>query len=67
MIWPWSERFELFPEFKNNSKKKYPKFAAWREEMKKVPVVKAMMFSTDTHRIFYQTYADNKPDFDYGL
>ncbi|KAJ8360142.1 hypothetical protein SKAU_G00166670 [Synaphobranchus kaupii] len=65
MIWPWFERIESLglkhcmdgaPELKN-----------WTERMLEDPSIKAIMFDSEMHKGFYKTYADGKPDYDYGL
>lgn len=44
-----------------------PELAKWRERMLEDPAVKATSYSLDTHKAFYKTYVDGKPDYDYGL
>lgn len=44
-----------------------PELAKWTERMCEDPAVKATSYSLDTHKAYYKTYADGKPDYDYGL
>lgn len=39
----------------------------WVELMLQDSAVKATIHSTDTYKVFYKTYMDGKPDYDYGL
>ncbi|XP_003964006.1 glutathione S-transferase omega-1 isoform X1 [Takifugu rubripes] len=65
MMWPWFERLEVFglKSCLDNT----PELAKWTERMREDPAVKATSYSLDTHKAFYKTYADGKPDYDYGL
>lgn len=31
------------------------------------PTVKATMFSTETYKVFYKSYMEGNPNYDYGL
>uniref|UniRef100_H3D718 Glutathione S-transferase omega n=2 Tax=Tetraodon nigroviridis TaxID=99883 RepID=H3D718_TETNG len=65
MMWPWFERMEVFGLkcCLDNA----PELTKWTERMREDPAVKATSHSPDTHRAFYKTYTDGKPDYDYGL
>jgi len=39
----------------------------WIERMFEDPVVKATMFSTEDHKVFFDSYMDGNPNFDHGL
>uniref|UniRef100_A0A8C1AG41 Glutathione S-transferase omega n=1 Tax=Cyprinus carpio carpio TaxID=630221 RepID=A0A8C1AG41_CYPCA len=58
MMWPWFERMEMMDL--NNLKK-------WTEHMLEDPPVKATVFSTDNYKVFYKSYMEGTPDYDYGL
>ncbi|XP_036402400.1 glutathione S-transferase omega-1-like [Megalops cyprinoides] len=65
MIWPWFERIEMYGlEHCMDGKAELKK---WTEFMLEDPSVKANVFSSETHKGFYRTYAEGKPDYDYGL
>ncbi|XP_051504631.1 glutathione S-transferase omega-1-like [Myxocyprinus asiaticus] len=65
MIWPWFERIEMMGL--KHCLENTPELRLWIERMLKDPSVKATMFSTDDHKVFFDTYMDGKPNFDYGL
>lgn len=44
-----------------------PELKKWTERMFEDPAVKATMHSQETYKIFYKSYSDGKPDYDYGL
>lgn len=44
-----------------------PELVKWIERMREDPAVKATSHSLDTHKAFFKTVADDKPDYDYGL
>uniref|UniRef100_A0A8C1JU78 Uncharacterized protein n=1 Tax=Cyprinus carpio TaxID=7962 RepID=A0A8C1JU78_CYPCA len=39
----------------------------WTEHMLEDPPVKATVFSTDNYKVFYKSYMEGTPDYDYGL
>ncbi|XP_036815531.1 glutathione S-transferase omega-1 isoform X1 [Oncorhynchus mykiss] len=65
MMWPWFERLEIF-ELKH-CLDGTPELKKWTEHMSEDQTVKATMFPTETYKAFYKTYADGKPNYDYGL
>ncbi|XP_029304971.1 glutathione S-transferase omega-1-like [Cottoperca gobio] len=65
MKWPWFERLEIF-ELKH-CLDGTPELKKWTERMSEDMAVKATMHSVDTHKAFYKTYAEGKPNYDYGL
>ncbi|XP_016298391.1 glutathione S-transferase omega-1-like [Sinocyclocheilus anshuiensis] len=44
-----------------------PQLKKWTEHMLEDPAVQATMFSTDTYKVFYKSYMEGTPDYDYGL
>lgn len=44
-----------------------PELTKWTERMLEDPAVKATIHSLDTYKAFYKSYADGKPQYDYGL
>lgn len=44
-----------------------PELTKWTERMLGDPAVKATLHSPDAHKVFYKSYIDGKPDYDYGL
>uniref|UniRef100_A0A0E9XAZ1 Glutathione S-transferase omega n=1 Tax=Anguilla anguilla TaxID=7936 RepID=A0A0E9XAZ1_ANGAN len=65
MIWPWFERMETFGL--KHCMDGAPDLKAWTERMLQDPTVKAIMFDTETHKAYYNSYKEGKPDYDYGL
>ncbi|XP_069000683.1 glutathione S-transferase omega-1-like [Embiotoca jacksoni] len=65
MMWPFFERLEIFElrHYLDNT----PELKKWAERMSEDPAVRATMHSVDTHKAFYKTYVDGKPNYDYGL
>uniref|UniRef100_A0A8C1QFS9 Uncharacterized protein n=1 Tax=Cyprinus carpio TaxID=7962 RepID=A0A8C1QFS9_CYPCA len=62
MMWPWFERMEMMDL--NNV---YKNLKKWTEHMLEDPPVKATVFSTDNYKVFYKSYMEGTPDYDYGL
>lgn len=44
-----------------------PELRKWIECMFEDPVVKATMFNTEDHKVFFNTYMDGNPNYDHGL
>uniref|UniRef100_A0A8C1JVD1 Glutathione transferase n=1 Tax=Cyprinus carpio TaxID=7962 RepID=A0A8C1JVD1_CYPCA len=44
-----------------------PQLKKWTEHMLEDPPVKATVFSTDNYKVFYKSYMEGTPDYDYGL
>ncbi len=44
-----------------------PELRKWIECMSEDPVVKATMFNTEDHKVFFNTYMDGNPNYDHGL
>uniref|UniRef100_A0A3Q1ERP1 Glutathione S-transferase omega n=1 Tax=Acanthochromis polyacanthus TaxID=80966 RepID=A0A3Q1ERP1_9TELE len=65
MMWPWFERLEALRL--EHCMAGTPELKKWTERMWEDPAVKACMFSTDVYRVFMESYAAGKPDYDYGL
>ncbi|XP_056291311.1 glutathione S-transferase omega-1-like isoform X1 [Pseudoliparis swirei] len=65
MMWPWFERLESFQL--EQCLDGTPDLTKWAELMLEDEAVKATMHSVDTHRAFQKTYAEGKPNYDYGL
>ncbi|XP_054455757.1 glutathione S-transferase omega-1-like [Anoplopoma fimbria] len=65
MMWPWFERLESF-ELKHCLDGK-PALKKWTELMFEDTAVKATMHSVETFNAYYKTFAEGKPNFDYGL
>uniref|UniRef100_A0A8C1JXQ6 Uncharacterized protein n=1 Tax=Cyprinus carpio TaxID=7962 RepID=A0A8C1JXQ6_CYPCA len=45
----------------------YKNLKKWTEHMLEDPPVKATVFSTDNYKVFYKSYMEGTPDYDYGL
>ncbi|XP_055026460.1 glutathione S-transferase omega-1 [Misgurnus anguillicaudatus] len=65
LIWPWFERIEMMGL--NHCLEATPELRKWIELMFENPSVKATMFSSEVHRVFFDSYMEGKPNFDYGL
>ncbi|XP_043110915.1 glutathione S-transferase omega-1-like isoform X2 [Puntigrus tetrazona] len=65
MMWPWFERLEMMDL--KHCVEDTPRLKKWTEDMLEDPTVKATMFSTDTYKVFYKSYMEGNPDYDYGL
>ncbi|KAM6916684.1 glutathione S-transferase omega-1-like [Xenentodon cancila] len=65
MMWPFFERLEVFDL--KHCLGNTPELKKWIELMLEDPAVKASTHSVDTYKAFYKSYADGKPDYDYGL
>ncbi|XP_032408918.1 glutathione S-transferase omega-1-like [Xiphophorus hellerii] len=65
MMWPFFERIEVL-ELKH-CLDHTPELKKWTERMLEDPAVKATMFNMDTHKAFYKSVAEGKPDYDLGL
>uniref|UniRef100_A0A671NSM2 Glutathione-dependent dehydroascorbate reductase n=1 Tax=Sinocyclocheilus anshuiensis TaxID=1608454 RepID=A0A671NSM2_9TELE len=64
LIWPWFERAEMMGV---NCLANTPELRKWIECMFEDPVVKATMFSTEDHKVFFNSYMDGNPNYDHGL
>ncbi|ROL49556.1 Glutathione S-transferase omega-1 [Anabarilius grahami] len=65
LIWPWFERAEMMNV--KHCLANTPELRKWIERMFEDPVVKATMFSTKDHKVFFDSYMDGKPNYDHGL
>ncbi|XP_073691128.1 glutathione S-transferase omega-2 [Garra rufa] len=65
LIWPWFERAEIMGI--KHCLAKTPELSKWIERMFEDPVVKATMFSTEVHKVFFDSYMDGTPNYDHGL
>ncbi|XP_042624251.1 glutathione S-transferase omega-1-like [Cyprinus carpio] len=65
LIWPWFERAEMMGV--KHCLANTPELRKWIECMLEDPVVKATMFSTEDHKVFFNSYMDGKPNYDHGL
>ncbi|XP_067278547.1 glutathione S-transferase omega-2 [Pseudorasbora parva] len=65
LIWPWFERAEMMGV--KHCLDNTPELRKWIERMLEDPVVKATMFSTEDHKVFFNSYMDGKPNYDHGL
>lgn len=65
MMWPWFERMEMLEL--NHFLDGTPALKKWTEHMLEDPNVKATMFSTETYKVFYKSYIEGNPNYDYGL
>uniref|UniRef100_A0A8C1ZAT5 Glutathione S-transferase omega n=1 Tax=Cyprinus carpio TaxID=7962 RepID=A0A8C1ZAT5_CYPCA len=65
MMWPWFERMEMIDL--KHCLDDTPRLNKWTEHMLEDPTVQATMFSTDTYKVFYKSYMEGNPDYDYGL
>ncbi|KAF4105783.1 glutathione S-transferase omega-1-like isoform X1 [Onychostoma macrolepis] len=65
MMWPWFERMEMMDL--KHCLDDTPQLKKWTEHMFEDPTVKATMFSTDNYKVFYKSYMEGNPDYDYGL
>uniref|UniRef100_A0A8C7XZG7 Glutathione S-transferase omega n=1 Tax=Oryzias sinensis TaxID=183150 RepID=A0A8C7XZG7_9TELE len=65
MMWPFFERTEVFEV--QHCLDHTPELKKWIELMLKDPAVKATIHPVETHKIFYKSFVEGKPDFDYGL
>uniref|UniRef100_A0A8C1XKE6 Glutathione S-transferase omega n=1 Tax=Cyprinus carpio TaxID=7962 RepID=A0A8C1XKE6_CYPCA len=76
MMWPWFERMEMM-DLNNTHADNFfilsscldgtPQLKKWTEHMLEDPPVKATVFSTDNYKVFYKSYMEGTPDYDYGL
>nr|XP_055026950.1 glutathione S-transferase omega-1-like [Misgurnus anguillicaudatus]XP_055026951.1 glutathione S-transferase omega-1-like [Misgurnus anguillicaudatus]XP_055026952.1 glutathione S-transferase omega-1-like [Misgurnus anguillicaudatus] len=65
MMWPWFERMEMLEL--NHLLDGTPALKKWTGHMLEDPSVKATMFSTETYKVFYKSYMEGNPNYDYGL
>lgn len=65
MMWPWFERLETMNL--KHCLDGTPELKKWTERMMEDPTVKATMFSTETYMVFYKSYMEGSPNYDYGL
>ncbi|XP_016149708.1 glutathione S-transferase omega-1-like isoform X2 [Sinocyclocheilus grahami] len=65
LIWPWFERAEMMGV--KHCLANTPELRKWIECMFEDPVVKATMFNTEDHKVFFNTYMDGNPNYDHGL
>ncbi|XP_051815921.1 glutathione S-transferase omega-1-like [Acanthochromis polyacanthus] len=65
MMWPWFERLEALRL--EHCMDGTPELKKWTERMREDPAVKACMFGTDAYKVFLESNAAGKPDYDYGL
>ncbi|XP_016392148.1 glutathione S-transferase omega-1-like [Sinocyclocheilus rhinocerous] len=65
LIWPWFERAEMMGV--KHCLANTPELKKWIECMFEDPVVKATMFNTEDHKVFFNTYMDGNPNYDHGL
>uniref|UniRef100_A0A671NKJ8 Glutathione-dependent dehydroascorbate reductase n=1 Tax=Sinocyclocheilus anshuiensis TaxID=1608454 RepID=A0A671NKJ8_9TELE len=65
LIWPWFERAEMMGV--KHCLANTPELRKWIECMFEDPVVKATMFSTEDHKVFFNSYMDGNPNYDHGL
>ncbi|XDV50310.1 hypothetical protein PO909_019384 [Leuciscus waleckii] len=65
LIWPWFERAEMMRL--KHCLANTPLLSKWVECMFEDPVVKATMFSTEDHKVFFDSYMDGSPNYDHGL
>ncbi|XP_038152508.1 glutathione S-transferase omega-1-like [Cyprinodon tularosa] len=65
MMWPFFERLEMFEV--QHCLNHTHELKKWTEYMLEDQAVKATMHSTDNHRVFFKSFQDGEPDYDYGL
>ncbi|KAM3863309.1 glutathione S-transferase omega-1-like [Diretmus argenteus] len=65
LMWPWFERLEVFEL--THLLEGAPELKKWTETMLEDPTVKATMHSVDTYKVYYNTFLEGNPNFDYGL
>ncbi|XP_062851636.1 glutathione S-transferase omega-1-like [Trichomycterus rosablanca] len=65
LIWPWFERIEAWQL--KHCMEGATELNNWTLRMQEDPTVKALMLSTESHKGFFQSYSDGKPNYDYGL
>ncbi|KAK2896730.1 hypothetical protein QQF64_005725 [Cirrhinus molitorella] len=65
LMWPWFERAEMMGV--KHCLANTPALSKWVEHMFEDPVVKATMFSTEVHKVFFDSFMDGTPNYDHGL
>ncbi|KAL0970121.1 hypothetical protein UPYG_G00237450 [Umbra pygmaea] len=64
MIWPWFERLDMYGV--KHCLDSSPDLKDWAERMSQDPAVRATMHPIESHKAFWNSYFDGKPDYDYG-
>ncbi|TRY99574.1 hypothetical protein DNTS_032884 [Danionella cerebrum] len=65
LIWPWFERAEMMGVM--HLLADTPELKKWVEQMFDDPAVKATMFNSEVHKVFFDSYMDGKPNYDFDL
>ncbi|MED6268175.1 hypothetical protein CHARACLAT_019648 [Characodon lateralis] len=65
MMWPFFERLGMFGV--QHCLDHTPELKKWTERMLEDPAVKATMHSTENHKVFFNSFLEGEPDYDYGL
>ncbi|KAI2657817.1 Glutathione S-transferase omega-1 [Labeo rohita] len=65
LIWPWFERAEIMGV--KHCLANTPELRKWIERMYEDPAVKATMFSSEDHKVFFDSFMAGNPNYDHGL
>ncbi|KAM9365339.1 glutathione S-transferase omega-1-like [Pholidichthys leucotaenia] len=66
LMWPWFERLGPYG-LKNCLEEQHCELQKWIARMMEDPAVKTIMHCEENHTAFIKSFAEGKPDYDYGL